>query len=184
MANRLSMSFESILPEQKGVEFRHVAGFPGYCVSDNGDVWSRRSRAGIWHKLSPGRNVQYGHLHVELYQAGKPRQFYVHALVLTSFVGSCPDGMGCRHLDGNPANNQLSNLCWGTPKENQGDRVRHGTVTCGERNGSAKLKDAQIPEIRRRLAAGESQRSLAREYGVNHGTIGCLQHGKTWKAVT
>lgn len=33
----------------------------------------------------------------------------------------------CRHLNGNPYDNRLENLAWGTPSENMLDKVRHGT---------------------------------------------------------
>ena len=55
-----------------------------------------------------------------------PRQRFVHRVVLEAFVGPRPEGMECRHLDGNPLNNRLENLCWGTPSENAWDRVHHG----------------------------------------------------------
>ena len=35
--------------------------------------------------------------------------------------------MLCRHLDGNPHNNRLDNIVWGTVVENEADKVRHGT---------------------------------------------------------
>jgi hypothetical protein len=38
----------------------------------------------------------------------------------------------------------------------------------GNPNGHPKLDAAQVAEIRQRNAAGESQQSLAREYGVSH----------------
>lgn len=57
--------------------------------------------------------------------AGRLR--YVHRLVLEAFVGPCPKGMQCRHLNGIPTDNRLENLRWGTPSEDNYDRVRHGT---------------------------------------------------------
>lgn len=42
----------------------------------------------------------------------------VHRLILETFVGPCPPDMECRHLDGNPSNNKLENLKWGTAHEN------------------------------------------------------------------
>lgn len=52
---------------------------------------------------------------------------YVHHLVLEAFVGPRPHGMQCRHINGNSLDNRLKNLAWGTPSEDNYDRVRHGT---------------------------------------------------------
>lgn len=48
----------------------------------------------------------------------------------------------------------------------------------GERCPAAKLTAAQVDEVRK---SGRSARSLAREWGVNHGTILQIRHGKTWR---
>lgn len=75
--------------------------------------------------LRPGKMVG-GYLFVNLYQAAKVKTpVTVHRLVLEAFVGPRPDGMECRHLDGDPANNRLANLAWGSPVENASDRKRH-----------------------------------------------------------
>lgn len=63
-----------------------------------------------------------------------PMLCWIHRLVLETFIGPAPEGLQTRHLDGNPRNNRLDNLCWGTPKENQADRALHGTDNKGERN--------------------------------------------------
>jgi hypothetical protein len=70
---------------------------------------------------------------VNLCHDGKQVTVYIHVLVLNTFIGECPLGMECRHLDGNPMNNQLDNLQWGTSKENGEDRVEHGTSNKGKR---------------------------------------------------
>ena len=51
----------------------------------------------------------------------------VHRLVLEAFVGPRPEGMVARHLNGDPGDNRLENLAWGTQSENNYDKVRHGT---------------------------------------------------------
>lgn len=51
----------------------------------------------------------------------------VHRLVLTAFVGPCPEGMEALHGDGDRTHASLPNLRWGTPSENHLDSVRHGT---------------------------------------------------------
>jgi hypothetical protein len=68
-----------------------------------------------------------GYITVNLKPGGaiKLKTMRVHRLVLDAFVGPCPDGMECRHLNGVKADCRLSNLAWGTRKENIEDRVRH-----------------------------------------------------------
>ena len=73
-----------------------------------------------------------GHLIVSLRAPGQ-KMFCakVHRLVLEAFVGPCPDGMECCHNNGDPADNRVENLRWGTHTENIHDRRRHHT----NRNG-------------------------------------------------
>lgn len=73
--------------------------------------------------LKPGSLGTSRHLHVVL--AGRSDRT-VHSLVLEAFVGPCPPGMMARHLDDDPTNNSLGNLCWGTRSENSHDAVRNG----------------------------------------------------------
>jgi len=44
-----------------------------------------------------------------------------------AFRGLPKPGEVCRHLNGNPHDNRLDNLSWGTPSENMLDKARHGT---------------------------------------------------------
>ena len=57
--------------------------------------------------------------------AGRSR-WEVHRLVLLAFVGERPAHLVSRHLDGNPQNNALTNLVYGTESENVQDTLRHG----------------------------------------------------------
>jgi hypothetical protein len=62
----------------------------------------------------------------------------IHRLVLEAFHGPCPKGMQCCHLDGDPQNNRVDNLRWGTPKANAGDREFHGRTARGWKLGVSK----------------------------------------------
>ena len=95
----------------------------------------------------------------------------IHRLVLSAFVEPCPKGMECRHLNGTRTDNRLENLCWGTRKENQTDRIKHGTTSRGERNGMSKLTGAEVLEIRKKRESGISAMVLAEQYGVSAGHI-------------
>lgn len=51
----------------------------------------------------------------------------------------------------------------------------------GERNGEAKLTEAQVLEIRSRMRGGESLSSLAAAYGVSKAAMSKIRCGRTWK---
>lgn len=117
-----------------------------------------------------------GYCYVFLSRAGKPKRFRVHTLVLTTFVGPAPDGKVCRHLDSDPTNNKLENLCWGTPTENIADEYARGHSPL--RNFKLSFKDAARI---RRLRGKMTQKAIAAEYGVSGTTIANIHQGKTWK---
>lgn len=82
-------------------------------------------------RLQPGRLLKLkplrsGHLTVDLWRHGKGHDRLVHRMVLEAFVGACPAGMEACHRDGEPSNNCVGNLYWGTRSENMHDLVRHG----------------------------------------------------------
>lgn len=183
----------------KGEIWMPVDGLEGYYeVSNFGRVWSlprvfiRRGKRGGPYKfrgrmrvLKKDRTGYYWS--VALYKNGVRLDFDVHRLVLETFVGPCPEGMVCRHLDGNGKNNCIDNLRWGTPKENGEDRVRHGTnarpMNSGEGNYWAKLTNEKVLEIRRRFANGQSDRLLAVIFDVKVCTIRGIVKRQTWKHV-
>lgn len=64
---------------------------------------------------------------VGLCSPGMPQvQRTVGRTVLEAFLGPEP-GLVARHLDGNPFNNRIDNLAWGTNKQNTEDSISHGT---------------------------------------------------------
>lgn len=106
--------------------WRPAPGFGGrYEVSDTGRVRSVRTG----RLLTDARVDGGGYPIVALYATptAKPHQIKTHRLVALAFLGEPPAGMEVRHLDGNPANNVIANLAYGTHSENMRDKVRHGT---------------------------------------------------------
>lgn len=100
-----------------------VPGDEDYEVSDHGRVRSwKRSQPQVLQPLVR----QGGYLTLSLCREGRRRSVTVHALVALAFIGECPEGQEVRHLDGDPANNRLGNLAYGTHAENMQDRLRHG----------------------------------------------------------
>ena len=111
-----------------------VVGYEGfYGVSDFGRVRSlphwRRSK-GDSRSFNRGRILKPSpvgdYLRVGLSKDGRARSIDVHRLVAAAFIGPCPPGQLVRHLDGDGQNNTLANLAYGTPGDNELDKVRHG----------------------------------------------------------
>jgi hypothetical protein len=121
-----------------------------------------------------------GHRMVCLCREGTSRSRLVHHLVMEAFVGTRPEGMECRHLNGVPHDNRLSNLKWGTPKENQADRIGHGTSNRGSRHGMSKLTADQVRAIRRMSRSGATQPELASAFSVSETNIRHILSGRTW----
>jgi len=162
---------------------------PGYQVTDDGRVWSNPkpgkgwSKHGRWLRL---RHDSFGYRRVHLCAGEKRFERRVHVLVLETFVGPCPDGMQCRHLNGDPSDNRLGNLKWGTWKENVMDSVRHGTkvnppIGIGEDNPAAKLTERDVRLIVYMWRTGEfTRREIAESYGISVVTVGQIVNRKTW----
>lgn len=171
------------------VGFRQIPGFPRYAIDENGTILSLCTNSGgsvvQWsnaRQLKAAKN-RYGYLVVDLCRDGKSHQKRVHVLVLTAFVGPCPEGMEARHLDENKLNNHVLNLAWGTALENYFDKVLHGTAVRGERQGSAKLTKDNVLEIRRRHTNGELLQALADEFRVDKGTVWKITVRRIWKHI-
>ena len=160
-----------------------VLNHPDYSVTKDGRVWSKARPHVLGGWLKPMPNTK-GHLFIHFYKRGKKYKQYIHRLVLESFVGPCPEGMECRHLNGNPADNKLGNLKWGTQIENMADRTKHGTGNQGERHGMAKLTEEQVRLIfNSYYDGGCTQQKLVDYFGVSKTTIGDIVHKKTWRHI-
>ncbi|HUT09143.1 MAG TPA: HNH endonuclease signature motif containing protein [Thermoguttaceae bacterium] len=173
---------------KKPTEYRLVPGFPEYRVGTDGTVWSRWKKGGRglvdrWRTLSPC-TVRNGYHQVKLCRNGRKYTRKVHRLILQTFTVPRPSGHECRHLDGDPTNNALSNLVWGTPKENSADSIRHGTQARGERMGIAKLTAADVVAIRRLSERGMCHRAIAPLFKVTAANISAVVRRFTWKHVT
>lgn len=66
----------------------------------------------------------------------------------------------------------------GTQSENIKDMIRDGTQAKGEKHGQSKLTETQIREIR--LKFNNTQRELAKEYGVSQAQIHRIKSNKSW----
>jgi hypothetical protein len=173
------------------IEYRDVAGFPGYRVGSDGSVWSRWARTGVcrntrvylsehWHRLSPSIKGRYS---VILRRNGESHSKRVYRLVLEAFSGPCPPGLEACHKDDDQTNNFLSNLYWGTHESNCADRSRNGKHKIGSRSPLAKHDEKTIARAKGLLASGYSVKAIVSVTGVSRGIVNHLKKGNGWAHV-
>ena len=168
--------------------WKPVLGYEGaYVVSNLGNVRSldrlcegRDGRLEIhWGKTLKPQTLYNGYKEVYLSDRankGKRKHRTVHSLVAEAFLGERPPGTDIMHLDGNRANNQASNLQYGTRSENLVQTYQYGG-----RVARGKLTKEQATEVIRRIEAGEHPRDLAAEYGVNSAAIYHIRNKTAFK---
>jgi hypothetical protein len=164
-----------------------IRNFPGYFIEPCGDVWStRRHPHGV--RLTSTTNSYTGYVSVGLYKGDEQKRMYIHRLLLLTFVGDPPPGKPfALHADGTRDNNVLSNLRWGSAKDNHDDSVRHGTAPhlrckwgAGEDSPVSKLSRDEVLAIR---ASESTHAELADEFGVSVSTIRVVKSRKGWAHV-
>jgi len=146
---------------------KQVTNYPGYFITTDGKVFSKRGECSQ-------QTLRSGHKRVYLSRNNNVRGFLVHVLVLETYVGSRPEGQVCRHLNGNPQDNRLENLCWGTHQQNAIDCSQHGN------NPVRKLSNDDVRQIRRMLSS-HTLYEIAEQFGVDHSTVYAVKVGKTYK---
>lgn len=167
--------------------WKAVVGYEGiYEISDLGNM---RSVPRIDIKGVPrgGHQMKFrlekaGYYSVSCYLNGVHKRKKVHVLVAEAFIGPRPSSdLVCRHLNDIKTDNVLTNLAWGTHKQNKADSRVNGTMMKGEKSHLAKLTVEKVREIRTRSAAGEKGADLGREFGVNKETIYAIVKRRAWK---
>ena len=124
---------------------------------------------GCWEWVGSKHPFGYGQLSSE---SGK-RPFYAHRLSYEMAHGKIPSGYVVRHKCDNPSCVRPDHLTVGTQSENISDmysrwRDSHPGIF-GEKNGSSKLSDREIAEIR--ADSTTKPTLLAKKYGVTYATI-------------
>lgn len=121
--------------------------------------------------LKPGRFCKAGHVSVVLRKGtqGIP----VHQLVMRTFVGAPPIGMEILHKNGDPTDNRLENLHYGTRTENILDVYHQGGKW-------RKLDIEDVQEIRFALVCGIKGIELAQMYNVSQTTISQIKKRRSF----
>ena len=158
------------------IESSKIVGYEGlYSIISNGDVYSHKSNK----LLSPGV-VPGGYYQIHLYNDGRKRSLMSHILVAEHFLPNPGRHEVVMHLDDDPSNNDVSNLKWGTQKENIQDCILKGRNSRGEGRPAAKLTESDVRLIRSSDLSGYA---LAKIFNVSATVIRRITKGEAWKHV-
>ncbi len=169
--------------------WKPVVGAEGrYEVSDHGRVRSLdhsvarangRTHRVRGRELKPATSSKWGHQTVTIQPRGSVPSG-VHVLVMAAFVGERPAGMEVAHLDGNPANNHVTNLAYVTHPENCSHRVIHGTASRGDDCPTAKLTSDDVGDMRWLRGQGVPTQQLGELFGVSARQVRRICSGERW----
>lgn len=155
-----------------------IPGYRGlYDASSEGRIRSNHGKPHI--RATPLRPDGYPLcvLHLD----GKAKTWLVHRLICITFHGEQPSPLHeVGHKDGVRANVRKDNLRWTTKKDNQADRIEHGTTLIGAGHPRARLTSAEAHAIIRRRSQGERIARLAADYTVSHNTVRRVVRGQTY----
>jgi len=144
-----------------------------------------------WHWTANKNNKGYG-----LFRPGASAQKRLaHRISFAMSNGPIPDGLCVLHKCDMPSCVNPAHLFLGTMLENTQDMDRKGrrkTVISplnkpprlqGSKHPNSKLTEEEVIEIRKRLAAGDTLRGLARELSMDRKTLMSLRDRKSWRHI-
>lgn len=143
-----------------------------YEVSDLGRI-RHTYKNGNTRILTPLSNGQKKDDYLFIVIDGK--KYYMHRLILESFVGEKPSGYECDHINSDRQDNTLINLQYLTRAENRSHK--------GSKHGMAKLSERLVKAIKKLSERGFTQKDIADLYEVSASTISSIITGKTWSHV-
>lgn len=127
--------------------------YPSHIICSSGKVFRRNG------KEITGEAVEYKDTE------GKTRTAKVHQMIAEVFVPNPKGKKHVGHIDGNKKNNHPSNLRWG----------HTGSPA------SQKLTEEDVKTIYTLFAKGESNRDIAKRFGVKAHTISAARNGANWE---
>lgn len=175
------------------IDWRTIEGFGDYMVNPNGDVmrtgYMRKTKYNTVyycepHILKPA-TIKCGYLMVVLTDSnGKRKNMLVHRLVAKAYIPNPNNKPVINHIDGNKANNVISNLEWCTYTENQNHALSNGLKRYGCAHPQSLLTREQVEDIRGNCTPykkGFRIVDFAKKYNVSPQCISGVVHSRNYK---
>lgn len=145
-------------------------------VGDLGECWP------FTGARSGGRSGDdYGY-----FRLSQPRRMnvYAHRLAFCLALGICITELTREDVVRHGCDNTICcnpmHLLHGTQAENAQDMADRGRSLRGERGTKVKLTEAQVHQVRHRLAAGDTPTEIARDLPVGRHAIMLIESGENW----
>jgi hypothetical protein len=169
--------------------WKAIPGHKGYEASSLGrirsidrKVWGRTRHGGHAWRHFQGKILKPqwggGYLRVRL---GKINFISVHVLVARTFIGPSK-GKLVLHRDDNKKHNYISNIYYGSYRDNEADKVRNGNSVRG-RHYRSKLTGITVEIVREIRASKMRGAALAKIYKVTPQVISQIRRRASWRWV-
>lgn len=128
-----------------------------------------------------------GYEYVQLCHKSKHYNRKIHKLVAEAYIPNPLNKPEIHHKDGNPTNNDHTNLMWCTKKEHfelERERVGKFKRACGESHGSSKYSEETIMLAVRDICDGLTVPEVSEKYGITKSSLYNIISGKGWTHLT
>lgn len=139
--------------------------YPYDKISPDGRVFS------TWGKRIKKQQDRSGYKFVSVTSEGRETKMAVHRLVATAYIPNPENHPMVNHKDGNPSNNNVSNLEWCTASQNA--QHAHDTGLCSSKKKVLQIKNGEI------VGEYDSMKKAAEAVGVSPSAIGHVCLGDT-----
>lgn len=154
--------------------WKDIEGYEGlYQVNEHGEVqslmqWNRHEYVKRQTPLIMAQsNTATGYKKVELTKNGVTKSYKVHRLVASAFIPTIEGKEVINHIDGDPLNNNVSNLEWCTQQEN----VLHAYKT-----GLRKLSTITREELSEMVESGLTCREISKMTHMSYSKLRAYYH--------
>lgn len=155
-------------------------GYPGYLISDDGQLWSERSQKFLKPSLT-----RYGYYKYTISINNQRKTFFAHRLVAIAFIPNPNNLPQVNHKDENKLNNHVDNLEWCdfSYNNNYGTHNNRMSQTKKEKGCTGKkvgMYDKNTNELLKIFISGSEAARYLGKAGPS-GILRCCNHDRNYK---